>query len=411
MNNNKHIPQGYKDSPLGIIPKEWEVKRLGELCTKIGSGVTPRGGQNAYLSQGHPFMRSQNVANGYLLLDDVVFIDERTHQKQKSTEIELDDVLLNITGASIGRSAIATSEIVGGNVNQHVCIIRLKDKTLSYYICTFLLSHIGQKQIDSYQAGGNREGLNYDQIASFKICIPSSEEIIQIWNYLSLWDTAIEKQSELIDKLKLRKRALMQQLLTGKKRLPGFSGEWKEVKLGDIFDERNETKYNDLPLLSITGDKGVIYQSESDKRDISNDDKSKYKRICPNDIGYNTMRMWQGRSALSNIEGIVSPAYTIVTPHKNVDVRFMAMLIQQPRIIYDFWTHSQGLVSDTLNCKYPDFCQVKVRIPSKEEQTAIADLLYEFDKEINLANEKLASLQSQKRGLMQQLLTGKKRFV
>jgi type I restriction enzyme S subunit len=88
----------------------------------------------------------------------------------------------------------------------------------------------------------------------------------------------------------------------------------------------------------------------------------------------------------------------------------MAMLIQQPRIVYDFWTHSQGLVSDTLNCKYPDFCQVKVRIPSKEGQTAIADMLYDFDKEINLANEKLSNLQSQKRGLMQQLLTGKKRI-
>ncbi len=410
MNKDKHIPQGYKDSPLGIIPKEWEVKRLGELCEKIGSGVTPRGGQNVYLSQGHPFLRSQNVANGYLLLDDVVFIDEITHQKQKSTEIELDDVLLNITGASIGRSAVATSEIVSGNVNQHVCIIRLKDKTLSYYICAFLLSYIGQKQIDSYQAGGNREGLNYEQIASFKIFIPSSKEIIQIWNYLSLWDTAIEKQSELIEKLKLRKRALMQQLLTGKKRLPGFSGEWKEVKLGDVFDERNETMRDDLPLLSITGDKGVIYQSDSDKRDISNDDKSKYKRICPNDIGYNTMRMWQGRSALSELEGIVSPAYTIVTPRENVNVRFMAMLIQQPRVVYDFWTHSQGLVSDTLNCKYPDFCQVRVRIPTKEEQTAIAFVLVKADKEIKLANEKLISLKSQKRGLMQQLLTGKKRI-
>lgn len=410
MNKDKHIPQGYKDSPLGIIPKEWEVKRLGELCEKIGSGVTPRGGQNVYLSQGHPFLRSQNVANGYLLLDDVVFIDEITHQKQKSTEIELDDVLLNITGASIGRSAVATSEIVSGNVNQHVCIIRLKDKALSYYICAFLLSYIGQKQIDSYQAGGNREGLNYEQIASFKIFIPSSKEIIQIWNYLSLWDTAIEKQSELIEKLKLRKRALMQQLLTGQKRLPGFSGEWKEVKLGDVFDERNETNRDDLPLLSITGDKGVIYQSDSDKRDISNDDKSKYKRICPNDIGYNTMRMWQGRSALSELEGIVSPAYTIVTPRESVNVRFMAMLIQLPRVVYDFWTHSQGLVSDTLNCKYPDFCQVKVRIPTEEEQTAIASVLVKADKEIELAKEKLANLQSQKRGLMQQLLTGKKRI-
>ena len=123
------------------------------------------------------------------------------------------------------------------------------------------------------------------------------------------------------------------------------------------------------------------------------------------------MRMWQGRSALSELEGIVSPAYTIVTLRENVNVRFMAMLIQQPRVVYDFWTHSQGLVSDTLNCKYPDFCQVKVRIPTKEEQTAIASVLVKADKEIELAKDKLASLRSQKRGLMQQLLTGKKRIV
>lgn len=409
MNEKQHIPAGYKLSPLGPIPEDWEVRRLGDLCKKIGSGITPRGGQNVYLSQGHPFMRSQNVANGRLLLDDIVFIDEFTHQKQKSTEIEFYDVLLNITGASIGRCAIATQEIVGGNVNQHVCIIRLKDKKLSHYICTFLLSYVGQKQIDSYQAGGNREGLNYDQIAAFKICLPTQSEIIQINNLLSLWDTAIAKQTELVEKLTLRKRGLMQQLLTGKKRLKGFSGEWKEVRLGKLFDERNETNCDNLPLLSITGDKGVIYQSESDKRDISNEDKSKYKHICPNDIGYNTMRMWQGRSALSGLEGIVSPAYTIVTPKNNIDVRFMAMLIQQPRIVYSFWTHSQGLVSDTLNCKYPDFCQVKVVIPSKEEQTAVADFFVEIDKEIELANKKLARLQEQKKGLMQVLLSGKRR--
>jgi len=113
---------------------------------------------------------------------------------------------------------------------------------------------------------------------------------------------------------------------------------------------------------------------------------------------------------LSELEGIVSPAYTIVTPKKNIDVRFMAMLIQQPRIVYSFWTHSQGLVSDTLNCKYPDFCQVKVVIPSKEEQTAIADFFVVIDKEIDTQKQKLAAMQAQKKGLMQVLLTGKKRI-
>ena len=162
------------------------------------------------------------------------------------------------------------------------------------------------KQFYHLVVGSNYPAVNSSDVSHLRIAIPRLEEQQLIASVLQLWDTAIEKQSKLINKLTVRKRALMQQLLTGKKRLPRFKEDWKDVKLGDIFDERNETNCDNLLLLSITGDKGVIYQSDSDKRDISNNDKSKYKRICPNDIGYNTMRMWQGRSALSDLEGIVS---------------------------------------------------------------------------------------------------------
>lgn len=389
---NKTLPQGHKDSPLGVIPKKWEVKRLGEVCTFLDSQRIPIKDADRGKMQGeYPYYGASGIID---YVNDYIFDD--------------DLILLGEDGANILLRSTPLAFLVSGKVwvNNHAHVLKTKQGFDRYYVCNYLetLSY------DKYNTGTAQPKLNREICEKIPILLPPKEEQNRISKLLVEWDTAIEKQSELIEKLKLRKRALMQQLLTGKKRLPGFNGEWKEVKLGDIFDERNETNRDDLPLLSITGDRGVIYQSDSDKRDISNDDKSKYKRICPNDIGYNTMRMWQGRSALSNIEGIVSPAYTIVTPHKNVDVRFMAMLIQQPRIVYDFWTHSQGLVSDTLNCKYPDFCQVKVRIPSKEGQTAIADMLYDFDKEINLANEKLSNLQSQKRGLMQQLLTGKKRI-
>lgn len=415
-NKNKHIPQGYKDSPLGIIPKEWEVKRLGELCKKIGSGITPRGGQNVYLSQGRPFMRSQNVANGYLLLDDVVFIDEKTHQKQKSTEIELDDVLLNITGASIGRSAIATSEIVGGNVNQHVCIIRLKDKTLSYYICTFLLSYIGQKQIDSYQAGGNREGLNYDQIASFKICIPSSKEIIQIWNYLSLWDTAIEKQSELIEKLTLRKRALMQQLLTGKKRLPGFSGEWKRIAIKTFAKEvsiRNGSG-NEYIVLSCTKYDGLVPSLEYFGKQIYSNDLSSYKIVPQNHFVYATNHIEEGSIGYqSNYEnGLISPMYTVFSTNDNiVDDTFLFAILKSHHLIYLYQSMMEGSINRRGGLRWDSFSTIKINLPSLDEQKAISVFLHDMNKEIELANEKLANLQSQKRGLMQQLLTGKKRVV
>lgn len=397
---NKTLPQGYKGSPLGIIPKEWEVKRLGDYVDII-SGESPSL-YDLRTTGTYPYVKVEDMNNCTKYQ-----IESREYSNSQRNIVLKGSIIFPKRGAAIqnNKVRIAYQDIL---MDSNMMAITPKTQGVD---SEFLYYTIIKEQLYKIADTSTIPQINNKHILPYRFCFPPIEQQKKICSVLQLWDTAIEKQSELIDKLKLRKRALMQQLLTGKKRLPGFSGEWKEVKLGDIFDERNETKYNDLPLLSITGDKGVIYQSESDKRDISNDDKSKYKRICPNDIGYNTMRMWQGRSALSNIEGIVSPAYTIVTPHKNVDVRFMAMLIQQPRIIYDFWTHSQGLVSDTLNCKYPDFCQVKVRIPSKEEQTAIADLLYEFDKEIDLANEKLASLQSQKRGLMQQLLTGKKRII
>ena len=378
---SNHVPQGYKDSPLGIIPKEWEVKRILDF---------------APLQRGFDLPTEKIVKGAYPVVYSNGILNFHIEYKAKGPGV--------VTGRSgtIGKVTYVESDYWPHNTSLWVTDFKGNNPKYVYYV----YKYIG---LSKFSSGSGVPTLNRNDVHVSKIAIPPIEEQGCIVKVLELWDTAIEKQSELIEKLTLRKRALMQQLLTGKKRLPGFGGKWKEVKLGQLFSERNETNRGDLPLLSITGDKGIIYQSESDKRDISNDNKSKYKRICPNDIGYNTMRMWQGRSALSQLEGIVSPAYTIVTPTKGIDVRFMAMLIQQPRVVYDFWTHSQGLVSDTLNCKYPDFCQVKVNIPTKEEQIAIADMLYGFDKEIELANEKLANLQSQKRGLMQQLLTGKKR--
>lgn len=410
-NNNRHIPSGYKSSPLGIIPKDWEVKRLGELFT-FKNGVNAS--KDSY-GEGVKFVNTMDVLNNTFIDSNVLRGKVNVNDKiKKEFIVSSGDVLFNRTSETreeVGCSAVYTDskEAVFGGFIIRAHDINPNSLDLLYKGYCFQPSYI-RNQISALGNGAIRYNLGQEDLSRVKLLIPSLPEQQRIVSVLSLWDTVIAKQTTLIEQLTLRKRGLMQQLLTGKKRLKGFEGEWKEVRLGKLFDERNETNCDNLPLLSITGDKGVIYQSESDKRDISNEDKSKYKHICQNDIGYNTMRMWQGRSALSGLEGIVSPAYTIVTPKDNIDVRFMAMLIQQPRIVYDFWTHSQGLVSDTLNCKYPDFSQVKVSIPSKEEQTAIANFFVGLDKEIELANKKLAAMQEQKRGLMQVLLTGKKRI-
>jgi type I restriction enzyme S subunit len=122
------------------------------------------------------------------------------------------------------------------------------------------------------------------------------------------------------------------------------------------------------------------------------------------------MRMWQGRSALSTLEGIVSPAYTILKPKKAADALFFSYLFRTPKMVNLFWRNSQGLVGDTLNCKYKDFSIIKAMLPLKDEQTAIAQILQTADKEITLLKAKTEKLKEQKKGMMQVLLTGKKRL-
>lgn len=192
----------------------WDVEELSEKTDKVGSGITPKGGDKNYKTSGRPFVRSQNVGWGYLILNDVAYIDENTHASFLATEIAKDDVLLNITGASIGRSAVADHHIAGGNVNQHVCIIRTKTKKLNpIFLNQFILSDCGQNQIDSFQAGGNRQGLNFAQIRSFLIPIPPNiEEQQKIADCLTSLDELIIAQSKKIDTLKTHKKGLMQGL-------------------------------------------------------------------------------------------------------------------------------------------------------------------------------------------------------
>ena len=198
----------FRDAP------EWISPELGSMTSKVGSGITPLGGDKNYKAQGRPFVRSQNIGWGELLLSDVAYIDEETHRSFDATEIQGSDVLLNITGASIGRSAVADSRIVGGNVNQHVCIIRVKaDELNPIFLSHFLISERGQNQIDGFQAGGNRQGLNFAQIRTFEIPTPPTvHEQHRVAECLSSLDAQIAVQSKKLEALKAHKSGLMQQL-------------------------------------------------------------------------------------------------------------------------------------------------------------------------------------------------------
>ena len=159
-----------------LIPDKWNGVKIGIIETFIGSGITPKGGRSVYVNEGIPFIRSQNVYPKGLILDDIAYVTPEMHQKMKRTHVFSGDVLLNITGASIGRSTYVPENFGEANVNQHVCIIRCGWWILPRYFSMFLNSDSGQSQIFKMQTGQTREGLNYTQIRNMFVALPPLPE-------------------------------------------------------------------------------------------------------------------------------------------------------------------------------------------------------------------------------------------
>jgi type I restriction enzyme S subunit len=395
------------------LPKDWSLKTiygLAEVCGGIQKGPHREPGANPvrYLTVAH-------VQRNRILLDDPRFFEVTPEELQRWRLKPLDLLIIEGNGSAdqIGRTALYRGEIQDCVHQNHVIRIRVNQTLASaHFLNAFLNSSVGQTavQAQSMTSSGLRT-LSVGRIREIQIPVPPLPEQCKIADILTTWDEALEKLDAMIAAKERRKKALMQQLLIGKKRLTRFTAKWLKVKLGDLFTERIEQNRNDLPLLSITADRGVVSRETLSKKDTSSEDKSKYLRIAPGDIGYNTMRMWQGVSALSSMDGIVSPAYTICIPSVRIDGRFAAHFFKCRHTVHQFHRYSQGLVDDTLNLKFHNFATVEVRIPSDvKEQCAIANILDTCDDELWLLRAQRAALDKQKRGLMQRLLTGKVRM-
>lgn len=214
----------WKDSGvewLGVVPEEWEVVKLRYLSSKIGSGVTPKGGSNTYLDEGIPLLRSQNIYFNGLRLDDVAYISSNVHESMANSKVLSGDILLNITGGSIGRCYYINDSFGEANVNQHVCIIRpIRSKALTSFLHSFLGSYSGQLQIRMSQTGGNREGLNFEQLGNFVLAIPPLSDQHRIVHYIETETTRIDRETSIlkreIELLAEYRQALISEAVTGK---------------------------------------------------------------------------------------------------------------------------------------------------------------------------------------------------
>ena len=196
--------------------------------------------------------------------------------------------------------------------------------------------------------------------------------------------------------------------LTNKKVIPeirfkGFSDTWEQRKLGDCFTERVESM-PDGELISVTINDGIKKFSELGRHDNSNDDKSKYKKVCVGDIAYNSMRMWQGASGYSPYEGIVSPTYTVLSPNSGINSKCLAYQFKLPEMIHTFQINSQGITSDNWNLKYPALSEIEIFVSRNEkEQAKIAEYFEGLDRLITLHQRKYEKLHNIKKSMLEKM--------
>jgi type I restriction enzyme S subunit len=396
------IPKGYKLTKIGTLPVEWEVKRVKNLNAKVTSGS--RGWAEYYDESGSGlFVRITNLDRSNIFLDFtknkyVNLPDGNTEGKR--TRLEEGDILISIT-ADLGIVGYwKTSNHPEAYINQHVSMIRIMDKSVdkpfvAYQIASPLVQRLIQVQCDQ----GAKAGLNLSSVNNIPIPLPPLPQQQKIAKILATWDQAIQTQSQLINAKKEQKRGLMQRLLTGEVRLPGFEGERRYTSLADVVLKTKgkivstNTERTGKPYVGASNFSGnYTFYSHNPEKAVE----------C---LSTDVLMLWDGENAgavSTNHIGFVSSTVARLRPKEGNSGQYLFHYL-------DFYN---GKIRATrTGSGIPHVARDLLKIftfdlPNQKEQIAIAEVLQAADKELTLLETYLTELREQKRGLMQRLLTG-----
>lgn len=406
--------------------------RIKDYTTKVGSGVTPRGGAETYLDKGIPLFRSQNVTNDGFLLEDIAYISEEVDEVMKGTRVKPGDVLLNITGASIGRCFYTSNDFDRGNVNQHVCIIRTKKSvTLPSYLHYCLVSDKGQEQINLTQTGANREGLSIEDIKGFSFDIPSIGEQQRIADYLDAKLGKIDARIAVLERqqnayARLKKSVIHQAVTrgldpnvslkdSGVEWIGMIPEHWELQRFKSIFTEcKSVTETGQEDLLSVSEYYGVarrIDKMEDGEYESRADSLVGYKVCKKDDLVINIMLAWKRGLGFSDFDGIVSPAYAVYRG-KNIAPHYFHYLMRTDMYVAEYKRNSKGIIDSRLRIYTDRFNNIMAIVPPLSEQQAIAAYLDEKCTKIDAATENIGkqidALKRLKRALINEVVTGQR---
>lgn len=411
MNNtNAHKP-GYKHTPLGWIPEEWSVVELNEVANTTAGG-TPSTSIQSYWGGDIKWMSSGELNLKYVY-DVEGRITEAGLSNSSTKMLPKFCVLVGLAGQGKTRGTVAMNMIELCTNQSVAAIIPNSDKVTNQYLYFNLDSRYNELRKLSTGDGG-RGGLNLSILNNLTFLLPSLKEQQKIASILSTWDVAIQKTQQLIEQLKQRNKGLMQQLLTGKKRLKGFSGKWKERRLSEclVYTPREVPKPSKsfLALGVRSHGKGLFHKVDFEPDELAMD---VLYEVRENDLVVNITFAWEHAVAIAGSAdegGLVShrfPTYTFVSDVAIASFFRHYILLKSFRLMLELISPGGAGRNRVMSKK--DFLKLEVVLPDVTEQKAITAVLDSAKAELNFYEQQLTTLQEQKKGLMQKLLSGEVR--
>ncbi|WP_411686124.1 restriction endonuclease subunit S [Acinetobacter pseudolwoffii] len=406
-----------------MVPNDWNVYELNDLCHKISVGlaisVTP-----FMKSVGTKLIRNQNIKRNYFNSDSVVYIDNDFAESNKSKRVKSGDVVAVRTGSNIGEACVVPKDFDGA-LTFTTLIARPNPKLLdSYFLSTHMNSEIGISEVNRLCAGGGKPNLNSGELKHYRILTPSLLEQKKITQILSNWDQAISATEKLLENSQQQKKALMQQLLTGKKRLLDengvkFSEEWKKGKLNDLVKIDSGFAFKSSDFTNSFDGVPIIRMSDFKNGGLDIREAAKVSKEITNSL--QRFRLNSGdfvfgmSGSLSNYGWVKEkdlPCYLNqrvgrLVANEQGDQKFVTYLYLSEKVQQSIIDKAAGAAQ--LNISVNDLRGIQVFYPVKEEQQKIAKVLSLADQEIENLYKKIDCLKQEKKALMQQLLTGKKR--
>ena len=397
------------------FPDDWATPHLDSLVAEdapVSYGILMPGD---HFPGGIPVIKVKDYVNGRLDLASVMRTTPEIDAQYRRSRVKTGDTLISIRGGT-GDVVVVSPELDGANITQDTARIRGNEKVHGDFLPHVLRGEFVATQIQLDTIGQAVTGINIGSIRRLVIPLPPLPEQRKIADILGTWDEALEKLDALIVAKERRKQALMQQLLTGKRRLPGFSKPWEYFRVGELMkSEDRYVNFDDDHLYHLVSARrraeGVFFREALYGRDI----KTKVmKQVHAGDFVISRMQVVHGGLGVvpAECDGYyASDSYEVLVPRsaKMLSTRFIGHLCKTRR----FWHHalvcSHGVHIEKMTFVMADFEHEKFSVPALTEQNAIADILDAADAELRLLRQQHTNLEQQKRGLMQQLLTGKVR--